>query len=556
MTGIPRLRCRLNCLCLGVAALAVAGSASSSRADDVFELKLRKQTTDSQGLQRVVYDSQTWKASETAVIVCDMWDAHHCLNAVRRVSEMAPRMSDLLHKARSRGATIIHAPSSCMEFYRGHPARTRAQTAPQAGNVPGDIGQWCHWKDEAEEDVGYPIDHSDGGEDDDMFEHQRWHEYLRQVGRNPDAPWKRQTKHLKIDPTRDYITDDGVENWNILMDQGIQNVMLVGVHTNMCVLGRPFGLRQLSKNGMNVVLVRDMTDTMYNPDRPPFVSHFSGTDLVVEHIERHVCPTITSNQVLGGSEFRFSADRRPHLVFVIGEDEYQTRHTLPDFARHYLQSDFRLSFVFADEEDRNAFPGLDVLDQADVLIVSVRRRAPPERQLMRIRQWVEKGKPVVGIRTASHAFALRQPDQAPSGHGTWPEFDAHVFGGNYHGHHGNKGADEPGTFVWVPQGPKQHPITRGLPVDEAWKTTSWLYKTSPVSPAAQVLVMGRVEGREPYQPVAWTLHRSDGGKSFYTSLGHVDDFDDYRFRQLLFRGIYWAADKAMPGVFPHVAEIP
>ena len=85
--------------------------------------------------------------------------------------------------------------------------------------------------------------------------------------------------------------------------------MLLGVHANMCVLGRPFGLRQMAKNGKNVVLVRDLTDTMYNPKMPPKVSHFEGTRLIVEHVEKYVCPTITSNQLLGGNEFRFKGDK-------------------------------------------------------------------------------------------------------------------------------------------------------------------------------------------------------------------------------------------------------
>ena len=68
----------------------------------------------------------------------------------------------------------------------------------------------------------------------------------------------------------------------------------MGVHLNMCVLGRPVGIRQMVTVGKNVVLMRDMTDTMYNPKKRPFVSHFAGTDLVVQHVEKFWCPSITS----------------------------------------------------------------------------------------------------------------------------------------------------------------------------------------------------------------------------------------------------------------------
>src|SRR5262245_52305187 len=64
---------------------------------------------------------ESWDPKQTAIIVCDMWDAHHCLNAVRRAEQMAPRMNRVLENARSRGVFIVHAPSSCMEPYKDHP---------------------------------------------------------------------------------------------------------------------------------------------------------------------------------------------------------------------------------------------------------------------------------------------------------------------------------------------------------------------------------------------------------------------------------------------------
>ncbi len=271
-----------------------------------FTLNLQSRV-EKDGKYQVVHKGQSWPGKKTAVIVCDMWDAHHCLNAVRRENELVPRMEQFLKAARARGALIIHAPSSCMEPYKDHAGRKRAQAAPKAANLPKDIGEWCR-QIPAEEKGKYPIDQSDGGEDDDAKEHAEWHAKLKAMGRNPNAPWKSQHTGITI-ADEDAISDSGVEIWNLLESRGIENVMLVGVHTNMCVLGRPFGLRQLTKNGKNVVLVRDLTDTMYNPKMPPMVSHFEGTRLIVEHIEKFVCPTITSNQLLGGKEFRFAGDK-------------------------------------------------------------------------------------------------------------------------------------------------------------------------------------------------------------------------------------------------------
>lgn len=288
--------------------LALLALAVPAVADDAGGFVLNKRTrVEKDGKFDIVNTGQRWTPKQTAVIVCDMWDAHHCLNAVRRENELVPRMEEFLKKARSQGSLIIHAPSSCMEPYKDHAGRKRAQDAPKASNLPKDISEWCR-KIPAEEKGKYPIDQSDGGEDDDAKEHAEWHAKLKAMGRNPNAPWKSQHAGLTI-KDEDAISDSGVEIWNLLEQRGISNVMLVGVHTNMCVLGRPFGLRQMAKNGKNVVLVRDLTDTMYNPKMPPMVSHFEGTRLIVEHIEKYVCPTITSDQILGGKEFRFAGDK-------------------------------------------------------------------------------------------------------------------------------------------------------------------------------------------------------------------------------------------------------
>lgn len=282
-----------------------------TKADTVLRLKARSRVPAAKAPTKfdVIEKSLVWNPKQTAIIVCDMWDSHHSINAVRRVEELVPRMNQVLETARGMGVLIIHAPSSCMEPYKDHPARKRAQTAPTAKSLPKGIAAWCH-KIPAEEKGKYPIDQSDGGEDDDPKEHAAWQVKLKSQGRNPRAPWKSQHAGLKI-YDQDAISDSGIEIWNLLASRGIDQVILVGVHTNMCVLGRPFGLRQMSKNGKNVVLMRDMTDTMYNPQRFPMVNHFKGTELIVEHIEKYVCPTITSDQVIGGRPFRFKGDPNP-----------------------------------------------------------------------------------------------------------------------------------------------------------------------------------------------------------------------------------------------------
>lgn len=282
-------------------------------------LSLTLQTRSSTGAKQLV--KEQWLPDHTAIIVCDMWDLHHCKNAVIREGEMAPRMNQVLEKARSDGVLIIHAPSSCMKPYEGTPARERAKTAPTAARLPDKIGEWCK-QIPAEERAVYPIDQSDGGEDDDPAEHAAWAKELTAKGLNPKAPWTKQIDVLRIDQDKDAISDSGVEIWNLLEARNIDNVILMGVHVNMCVAGRPFGLRQMAKNGKHVVLMRDLTDAMYNPQRWPFVSHGQGTERFIAHLERHVCPTITSDQLIGGQPFTFSnatAGKKRLQIILLGD---------------------------------------------------------------------------------------------------------------------------------------------------------------------------------------------------------------------------------------------
>ncbi|WP_395716966.1 SGNH/GDSL hydrolase family protein [Prosthecobacter sp.] len=290
---------------------------SSLLAETPLSLTLQSRTA----TNRPTLVKEQWLPSRTAIIVCDMWDLHHCKNAVIREGEMAPRFNEVLEKARKEGVFIIHAPSSCMKPYEGTPARERAKSAPPAARLPDHIADWCKQIPSEELNV-YPLDQTDGGEDDDPQEHTKWAAELTAKGLNPKAPWTKQIDTLRIDQERDAISDSGVEIWNLLESKNIDNVILMGVHLNMCVSGRPFGLRQMGKNGKHVVLMRDMTDTMYNPARWPFLSHVQGTARFVEHVERLICPTITSDQFIGGKPFAFSdatAGKKRLQIILLGD---------------------------------------------------------------------------------------------------------------------------------------------------------------------------------------------------------------------------------------------
>ena len=147
-------------------------------------------------------------------------------------------------------------------------------------------------------------------------------------------------------------------------------------------------------------------------------------------------PDDCQHRFLGGHEFRFAEDRRPTLAVLIAEPEYDTNRTLPEFAAKELGKDFRVNLIFGSETDRAAVPGIEALKDADVLLVSVRRRPLEPAQMKILRNWVSQGKPVVGIRTACHAFSLRGKQPRPPLE-TWEAWDPQVFGGHYVNHDAN-----------------------------------------------------------------------------------------------------------------------
>ena len=276
----------------------LAADPSNSGRNGMLALKTRRrrETTAGSGEFEVTQQTVDWKGAQTAVVIVDMWDKHWCVGATRRVGQVAPQMNAFANVARDRGALIIHAPSSCTKPYKDHPAHKLALGAPAAATLPKDIGEWCY-QIKNETNGKYPIDQTDGGCD-------------CEPKCEGGSPWRRQVAAIKIHDV-DAISDSGVEIWNLIEHRGIRNVMIFGVHTNMCVLGRPFGLRQMSQNGKNTLLVRDLTDTMYNSKAWPYVNHFQGTDLIIEHIEKFVCATTTSASLLGDKPFRFPEDARP-----------------------------------------------------------------------------------------------------------------------------------------------------------------------------------------------------------------------------------------------------
>jgi nicotinamidase-related amidase len=209
----------------------------------------------------------------TAIIICDMWDKHWCRGATERVEVLARKMVPVLERARARGMLIIHAPSDTMEFYKDFPQRQRMLELRRT-EPPPPLGLSA---------PPLPIDDSDGGCDtpgDKVF-----------------RAWTRENPAIPI-AAEDVISDNGSEIYSLLRQRGIKTLLVMGVHTNMCILNRSFAIKQMTNWGIDCVLVRDLTDTMYDPQDRPFVQHDQGTALVVEYIEKYWCPTTLREELL------------------------------------------------------------------------------------------------------------------------------------------------------------------------------------------------------------------------------------------------------------------
>ncbi len=266
-------------ICIGVAIAisaiplpAPAASTSSPGRSSYFRLRLRTRVEVFKGTNALqeAYFQRTFNARTTAIVITDMWNQHWCSEATGRVNLLAAKMEPVLERARAAGIQIIHSPSDTMNFYKDYPQRrlmiglTLVDPPPSLGltspplpiNVSADGG------------CGTPGDH----------EHQAW---------------TRENPLIKI-AKQDVISDSGKQVYSFIHRRGINTVFYVGVHANMCILDRTFGVKQMTNWGIHCVLLRDLTDTMYDRRDPPYVSHADGTKLVIQYIERYWCPTALS----------------------------------------------------------------------------------------------------------------------------------------------------------------------------------------------------------------------------------------------------------------------
>ena len=238
------------------------------------------------------------------------------------------------------------------------------------------------------------------------------------------------------------------------------------------------------------------------------------------------------------------AAKQPHVVFVTGDDEYRSEYSMPMIAkiieaRHGMRTN--IAYARPTPQTQNNIEGLEVLEDADLAVIYVRFRQLPDGQLKLLLDFVNSGKPLVGLRTTTHAFMYGEGHRHERLN---DDFGIDVFGQKWIRHHGHASS----TDVSVAPGRMSHPILRG--VDPEFHVPSWLYVVDPLHSDSMPLLIGRTVNPSNGvdhgpQPVAWTKSYR-GARVFFTTLGHPDDFRLESVRRLVVNGIYWALGKEVP----------
>ena len=207
-----------------------------------------------------------------------------------------------------------------------------------------------------------------------------------------------------------------------------------------------------------------------------------------------------------------------NLCMLSGSFEYDSEASLNIF-KAFVEKNYAINvnlIVYSSEDDD---PSLAPLDDADALLVFTRRLNTDGASLKQFQTYCEQGRPIVGVRTASHAYQ------------NWLAFDKAVLGGDYQGHYGH------GPLTRVELVETEHPILSGIP---DFDTYGSLYKNPSICDDTSLLLMGHTDQHS--EPVAWTrLH--NGGRVCYTSLGHQQDFTVEPFLRFLAQSVLWVSEQ-------------
>jgi type 1 glutamine amidotransferase len=258
-----------------------------------------------------------------------------------------------------------------------------------------------------------------------------------------------------------------------------------------------------------------------------------------------------------------------HVVLISGDEEYRSEEALPQLGRILARRHgFTCTVLFAidpktgeiDPNRNDNIPGLEALEKADLMVIFTRFRKLPDEQMKHVADYVASGRPIVGMRTATHAFAnggSKLYGHYADGSAKWDGgFGRQVLGEKWISHHGNHGSES--TRGIIAPDAAGHPILRGIKDGDVWGPTDVYGVRLPLPGDSKPLILGQVlagmkpdaepvQGKknDPMMPVAWVkTYRSEEGKTgrvFTTTMGAATDLESEGTRRLLVNACYWAA---------------
>lgn len=260
-----------------------------------------------------------------------------------------------------------------------------------------------------------------------------------------------------------------------------------------------------------------------------------------------------------------------NIVLVAGDEEYRTEETMPMLAQILsVRHGFDCTVVFSMSEDGtyidpnngSSLEGIEALADADLMIIGTRFRHPSDDAMKAIDDYIQKGKPIIGLRTATHAFNGIQGKYARYNNGYDGEpwkygFGRAILGEKWISHHGRHGSQSTGGVIVKEAA--DHPILRGVDEQTIWGPSDVYGVRLPLPGDSQPLVLGAVlegmqpgdepiegEKNDPMMPVVWTkTYKSPSGavgKVVNTTMGASQDFVEPGLRRIIVNAVYWALD--------------
>ena len=499
--------------------LVVLGMAGASREEEPW--RLRMETREPGG--RRVTTPVAIDPAKTAILVVGVEDAHWCKTFDARVANLIPRLNRTLAAARGAGIPVIFVRSVILDQDRNSPQylamRAAKPVVPPVGRAP-EIAP-LSWSRTGGCECGPDLSCA-----------------RRHVESRPN-------RNLGIAPA-DLIADgDDVGTlYGFCRARKIDTLIYSGVALNMAVADCGVGIRAMRSAGLRTLFFDDLVVAIsgngYDPDKQLRDDSFTpalGTATVARELELAGVGSLETRRWLevatGGP-----ADARPHAVCVLADDEYETERTVPEFFRERM-SGWRVTVLTPDPGDRNVVPGLDAVADADVVVLSMRRRFLSAASMDHLERYLRAGKPLVAIRLGISPFAVGSglKPVAP-GQVVWQRFDRDALGCDYQMY--DPAARKTGSDVAVLPSAREHPILAGLDA-AGWHTTSWIYRVNPLAVSATPFLEGRWAASKEVHPVAW-VNRPEGARIFYTCLGHPDDFKLEVFRLLLANALKWTVN--------------